>query len=122
MGCIICPFSTAWDDMVVKHQYPLEFAPFENRICGWAKNLGVKDVDTYMKERKWKIKALGNRTYYRALGGNISVKNVHAEERQYLILVVVIHTRILGKLFDINAICRHTRIPSYRGKRTALRL
>lgn len=61
VGCIICPFSTAWDDMVVKCQYPKEFAPFENRICGWAKNLGVKDIDAYMKDRKWKIKALGNK-------------------------------------------------------------
>lgn len=62
VGCIVCPFSTAWDDMIVKNQYPNEFKPFEERIKGWALKLGVKDIDTYLKDRKWKIKALGNRT------------------------------------------------------------
>ena len=62
VGCIVCPFSTAWDDMVVKAQYPNELKPFEDRLCGWAHNLGVKDLKIYMSERKWKIKALGNKT------------------------------------------------------------
>lgn len=62
VGCIVCPFSTAWDDMIVKNQYPNELKPFEDRLTNWALKLGVKDIDTYLKDRKWKIKALGNRT------------------------------------------------------------
>lgn len=62
VGCIVCPFSTAWDDMIVKNQYPNELKPFEDRLSGWALRLGIKDIDTYLKDRKWKIKALGNRT------------------------------------------------------------
>lgn len=62
VGCIVCPFSTTWDDMVVKNQYPAELKPFEDRLTRWARKLGVKDVDTYLKDRKWKIKALGNKT------------------------------------------------------------
>lgn len=62
VGCIVCPFSTAWDDMIVKAQYPNELKPFEDRLCGWAHSLGVKDIETYMSERKWKIKALGNKS------------------------------------------------------------
>lgn len=62
VGCIVCPFSTAWDDMIVKAQYPNELKPFEDRLCGWAHSLGVRDIETYMSERKWKIKALGNKS------------------------------------------------------------
>ena len=62
VGCIICPFSTAWDDMIVKATYPKELQPFESRLVDWSTKLGIKDVDIYIKDRKWKIKALGNKT------------------------------------------------------------
>lgn len=62
VGCIICPFSTAWDDMIVKATYPKELQPFEARLVDWSTKLGIKDVDIYIKDRKWKIKALGNKT------------------------------------------------------------
>ena len=62
VGCIVCPFSTSWDDMIVKHSYPKELKPFEDRLVQWSTKLGVKDVDTYIKSRKWKIKALGNKS------------------------------------------------------------
>jgi phosphoadenosine phosphosulfate reductase len=62
VGCIVCPFSTAWDDMIVKANYPNEIKPFEDRLITWSTNLGIKDVDTYIKSRKWKIKALGNKS------------------------------------------------------------
>lgn len=81
VGCIVCPFSTAWDDMVVKQQYPEELRPFEERITGWAQKLGVKDIDTYLKERKWKIKALGNKTetdvIFQEKGSDITASIVH---------------------------------------------
>ena len=51
-----------------------------------------------------------NYLYYRAGGGNTLIKNIHTEERQYLVFVIVIHIAILGKLFDKDTICRHTRI------------
>lgn len=62
VGCIVCPFSTAWDDMIVKNNYPKELKPFEDRLVYWSAKLGIKDVDTYIKNRKWKIKALGNKS------------------------------------------------------------
>lgn len=62
VGCIVCPFSTAWDDMIVKNTYPNELKPFEERLVDWSTKLGIKDVDVYIKNRKWKIKALGNKT------------------------------------------------------------
>ena len=62
VGGIVCPFSTAWDDMVVKANYPAEIKPFEDRLITWSTKLGIKDVVAYIKNRKWKIKALGNKT------------------------------------------------------------
>lgn len=62
VGCIVCPFSTAWDDMIVKRNYPHKLKPFEERLILWSAKLGIKDVDTYIKSRKWKIKALGNKS------------------------------------------------------------
>lgn len=62
VGCIVCPFSTAWDDMIVKNNYPNELKPFEERLIQWSSKLGIKDVDAYIKNRKWKIKALGNKS------------------------------------------------------------
>lgn len=62
VGCIVCPFSTTWDDMIVKANYPTEIKPFESRLIEWSTKLGIKDVDAYIKNRKWKIKALGNKS------------------------------------------------------------
>lgn len=60
VGCLICPFSTAWDDMIVSRFYPAELKPFTDKLDKWAKASGIKDTQEYLKERKWKIKALGD--------------------------------------------------------------
>ena len=59
VGCLICPFSSAWDDMISQRCFGEEMKPFVERLSTWAKSSGVKDIDSYLKERKWKIKALG---------------------------------------------------------------
>lgn len=61
VGCIVCPFSTAWDDMIVSKCYEAELKPFSDRLITWSKGNGIKEVDQYMKERKWKIKAIGDK-------------------------------------------------------------
>ncbi len=60
VGCLICPFSSAWDDMISNCYYSKELGPFVDRLSIWAKNSGIKDVENYLRERKWKIKALGD--------------------------------------------------------------
>jgi phosphoadenosine phosphosulfate reductase len=59
VGCIVCPFSTTWDDMIVKKVYPEEMKPFEERLVSWAGDFGIKDTDKYIKDRRWKLKATG---------------------------------------------------------------
>lgn len=61
VGCLICPFSTAWDDMIVKKVYSNELKPFTDRLIKWSRENGVKDSFDYLKERKWKIKAIGDK-------------------------------------------------------------
>ena len=61
VGCVICPFSTAWDDMIVQKTYPKELAPFVERIEKWAKSSGIKDTSEFIKDRRWKLKILGNK-------------------------------------------------------------
>lgn len=60
VGCIICPFSSTWDDMISHTCYKKEFTPFLTRIENGAKEGGIKDVSDYIKERKWKFRASGN--------------------------------------------------------------
>lgn len=60
VGCIICPYSTSWDDMVINKCYPEALEPFLSRIRNMSKASGVKDIDDYVKERKWKFRASGN--------------------------------------------------------------
>lgn len=60
VGCVICPFSTTWDDMIVNQHYPKSLAPFLNRLERLSVSSGVKDIQDYIKERKWKFRASGN--------------------------------------------------------------
>lgn len=81
VGCVICPFSTSWDDMIVKHKYPSELNPFENRIKDWAANHNISDIDGYLKERRWKIKAIGDRSVIK--------KDVTFQDKQNIFTAIV---------------------------------
>lgn len=61
VGCLICPFATAWDDMIVSRFYPNELNPFTDKLEKWSKGYGIKDTREYLRERKWRIKALGDK-------------------------------------------------------------
>lgn len=60
VGCIICPFSTSWDDMIATEKYKEELQPFSDRLIAWAKSNKIGKVEEFIKERRWKIKAIGN--------------------------------------------------------------
>jgi 3''-phosphoadenosine 5''-phosphosulfate sulfotransferase (PAPS reductase)/FAD synthetase and related enzymes len=60
VGCIICPYSSSWDDMISNSLYKKELSPFLSRIVDSAKKGGIKDVDNYVKDRKWKFRSSGN--------------------------------------------------------------
>lgn len=60
VGCLICPFSTAWDDMIASRQYREHLIPFTDRLVAWSKESKIGNVEEFIKERRWKIKAIGN--------------------------------------------------------------
>lgn len=59
VGCLICPFSSEWNDMVSSKCYSEKLSPFLTRIVEKANRAGIKDIDDYVKEGKWKLRAGG---------------------------------------------------------------
>jgi 3'-phosphoadenosine 5'-phosphosulfate sulfotransferase (PAPS reductase)/FAD synthetase len=60
VGCLICPFSSPWDDMIVNTIYKKELSPFLNRLVDWSKQRHIPNLDEYIKDHKWKLRASGN--------------------------------------------------------------
>ena len=60
VGCVICPFSTKWDDMISSRLYMKELEPFTQRLITWSKKANIAKTEEFMKERNWKIKAIGD--------------------------------------------------------------
>ena len=60
VGCIICPFSTAWDDCIIGRLYPKDLKPFVEKIEEFTKKTKIKDFSSFLSDRKWKLKILGN--------------------------------------------------------------
>ena len=60
VGCIICPFSTSWDDMIASNCYPDELKPFTDRLIAWSKDAKISQPELFLRDRNWKIKAIGN--------------------------------------------------------------
>lgn len=63
VGCVICPLSSELGDCLDHHFFPNTAKPFITKLQDNAKKAGIKNVDTYLKERKWKVRAGGNRHY-----------------------------------------------------------
>lgn len=60
VGCVFCPFSSPWDDMIVNQCFNDSLSPFLSRVVDWAKNRKIPNLDEYIKDRKWKLRASGN--------------------------------------------------------------
>lgn len=60
VGCVICPFSTSWDDMIATKKYPNELKPFTERLQSWSSINRISDAKKFIEDRRWKIKAIGN--------------------------------------------------------------
>lgn len=59
VGCLICPFSSEWNDMVSRQCYSDNLQPFISRIENITKKSGVKDIEEYIKAGNWKRRAGG---------------------------------------------------------------
>ncbi|MDR2510860.1 MAG: hypothetical protein LBC89_00020, partial [Bacteroidales bacterium] len=59
VGCVTCPFASGWNDNICLKQYPEKLKPFDDKIKEIVRRAGVKDVENYIKEGNWKIRAGG---------------------------------------------------------------
>lgn len=59
VGCLICPFSSEWNDMISNKCYKESLMPFLGRIEDKAHKACISDVEDYIKEGKWKLRAGG---------------------------------------------------------------
>lgn len=60
VGCLICPFASEWNEMMVREYYADSLKPFEERLVRFARSAGVKDVNDYISQGGWKRRAGGN--------------------------------------------------------------
>lgn len=54
VGCILCPFGSPWDDMIVNNCYPNKLKPFLEKIEKSTEARKIPNKTDYISERKWK--------------------------------------------------------------------
>ena len=59
VGCILCPFGSPWDDMIVNNCYPNQLKPFLTRIEKAVDVRKIPNKTEYISERKWKLRGSG---------------------------------------------------------------
>lgn len=60
VGCLICPYSSEWNEMIVSKSFKHNLSPFINKLEANAKKGGIKDINDYIKDGGWKRRASGN--------------------------------------------------------------
>jgi len=63
VGCVICPFSSDWNERIARKIYPEKIEPFLNVIRKATIESGVIDVHDYIKESRWKRRS-GSKSNY----------------------------------------------------------
>ena len=63
VGCVICPFSSDWNERIAKKIYPNTMEPFLNVIKKATIESGVTDVNDYIKDSRWKRRS-GSKSNY----------------------------------------------------------
>jgi 3'-phosphoadenosine 5'-phosphosulfate sulfotransferase (PAPS reductase)/FAD synthetase/ferredoxin len=74
VGCLICPFSSEWNDMISHTCYLSNLQPFLSRVEKITIKSGVKDVNEYIKKGNWKRRAGGRGMSFPSYMEIISVK------------------------------------------------
>lgn len=61
VGCVICPMSSELGDCLDYKLYRETAQPFVDKLREMTIRSGIRNVDEYLKERKWKVRAGGDR-------------------------------------------------------------
>ena len=59
VGCLICPFSSEWNDMISNVKYNAKLKPFLEKVEQSVEFSGIKDKENYIKQGYWKRRAGG---------------------------------------------------------------
>ena len=59
VGCVICPFSSEWNDMVISNTYATSLKPFISKVERYVETLQIPDPKEYIKVGNWKRRAGG---------------------------------------------------------------
>lgn len=59
VGCLYCPFSALWNDMISAQCYPNKLHPFLSRVEKIVDKAGIVDARDYIKDGNWKRRAGG---------------------------------------------------------------
>lgn len=59
VGCILCPFGSPWDDMIVNKCYPSKLRPFLSRIETIVDDRKIPNKVEYISDRKWRMRGSG---------------------------------------------------------------
>ncbi len=86
VGCVICPLSSELGDCLDYHFFQEKASPFVKKLRENTSKAGIKNVNTYLKERKWKVRAGGDRhdteteIVYEEKDFDLNIKIFHAHE------------------------------------------
>ena len=107
VGCLICPFSTGWDDMIVNKKYGNDLHPFVEKLKKYSSQVKIANFNNYLNERRWKLKPLGDRDQV--------IPKVHIKsDMQSLQFSAEIEDSRLKLLAWLPALCKYT-IKEYNG-------
>ena len=59
VGCVLCPFGSPWDDMIVNTCYHDKLEPFLSKIEQIADERKIPNKTEYISDRKWKLRGSG---------------------------------------------------------------
>lgn len=62
VGCVLCPFGSPWDDMIVNRCYHDKLQPFISRIEEIVDSRNIPNKEEYIADRRWKLRSSGKFT------------------------------------------------------------
>ena len=102
VGCLICPYSSEWDDMIVNKCFQKQLKPFIDRLEEWSKQRGVTNLDEYIKGHKWKLRASGKYMDVKTIvsfssKGNKLIADVYNPKSDIIIWLNVLGEYVISK-------------------------
>ncbi len=64
VGCYCCPNNSLWSEFLTSIFIPEKYNDFQNLLIDFAKKVGKKDAEVYVREGKWKARQGGNGLEY----------------------------------------------------------